>query len=59
MTQAVSRRPVIAEADFDTRAGHVGFMVDRVSMGQSSPVSIIPPVFHIHLLITDAIYLGS
>jgi 3,4-dihydroxy-2-butanone 4-phosphate synthase len=48
MTQAVCRRPVIAKADFDTRAGHVEFMVDRVSMGHISPVIIIPPMFHIH-----------
>ena len=59
MTQAVSRRPVIAEADFDIRAGHVEFMVGRVSLGQISPVIIIPPMFHIHPVITDAIYIRS
>jgi len=58
-TQAVSRRPVIAEADFDARAGHVGFMVDRVSLGQISPFSIILPMFHIHPFITDAMCLRS
>jgi hypothetical protein len=40
---------------FAPRAAHVGFVVDKVALGQiflrilrSSPVNIIPPLFHIH-----------
>jgi hypothetical protein len=33
MTQLVSPRPAIVEDDFDPRAGHVGFKVERVTLG--------------------------
>jgi hypothetical protein len=46
MAQAVSRRPLTAEA-------RVGFVVDKVALGQVfplvlrfSPVNFIPPVLH-------------
>jgi hypothetical protein len=55
MTKPVSRRPVFAEDDFHPCAGHVGFMVDRVALGQIFPVSIIPPMFHFHPFIIGAI----
>jgi branched-subunit amino acid transport protein len=51
MAQAVNRWPLTAE----TRV-HVGFVVDKVALGQVflrvlpfSPASIIPPLFHSHL----------
>jgi hypothetical protein len=50
MAQAVSRRPLTWEAGFAPESIHVGFVVDRVVLGQVflrvlriSPVSIIPP----------------
>jgi hypothetical protein len=53
MAQAVSRRPLTAEARFDFGSVHVGFVVDKVALGQvfprvlrCSPVSLIPPVLH-------------
>jgi hypothetical protein len=53
MTQAVSRRPPTAEARFDSGSVHVGFVVDKVELGQVfprvfrfSPVDFIPPVLH-------------
>jgi hypothetical protein len=49
MAQAVSRRPPTAEAR--VRSVHVGFVVDKVALGQVflrvlrfSPVNFIPPV---------------
>jgi hypothetical protein len=54
MAQAVSRRPLTAEAWVRSRVSHVGFVVDKVAVGQVfprvlrfSPVSfILPPVLH-------------
>jgi hypothetical protein len=50
MAQAVSRRPPTAVARFAPRSVHVGFVVDRVVLGQVllrvlrfSSVIIIPP----------------
>jgi hypothetical protein len=34
MAQAVSRRPLTAEARFDPGSVHVGFVVDKVALGQ-------------------------
>jgi hypothetical protein len=55
VAQAVSRRPVTAETGFSPRAVHVEFVMDKVALGQVSlrvlrffPVSIIPPLLHIH-----------
>jgi hypothetical protein len=51
--QAVSRRPLTAEARVRSRVVHVGFMVDKVALGQVflrvlrfSPVNFIPLVLH-------------
>jgi hypothetical protein len=53
MAQAVSRRPLTAEAGFDPGSAHVRFVVDKVALGQVfpralrfSPVNFIPPVLH-------------
>jgi hypothetical protein len=53
MAQAVSRRPLTAEVPVRFRSVHVGFVVDKVALGQVfprvlrfSPVSFIPPVLH-------------
>jgi hypothetical protein len=55
MAQAVSRRPFTAEARVRSDPGsvHVGFVVDKVALGQVflrvlrfSPVNFIPPVLH-------------
>jgi hypothetical protein len=53
MAQAVSRRPLTAEARVRSRFSHVGFVVDKVALGQVSPrvfrfspVNFIPPVLH-------------
>jgi hypothetical protein len=50
MTQAVSRRPLTAPAQVRAWVNPVGFVVDKVALGQVflqvlqfSPVSIIPP----------------
>jgi hypothetical protein len=50
MAQAVSRQPLTAEARVRAWSIHVGFMVDKVALGQVfirvlrvSPVSIISP----------------
>jgi branched-subunit amino acid transport protein len=50
MAQAVSRRPLTAEAGFAPRSIYVGFVVDKMVLGQVflrvlrfSPVTIIPP----------------
>jgi hypothetical protein len=50
MAQVVSRQPLTAEARLRAWSNHVGFMVDKVALGQVSlrvlrvcPVSIIPP----------------
>jgi hypothetical protein len=52
MAQVVSRRPLTAEARVRSRV-HVGYVVDKVALGQVfprvlrfSPVSFIPLVFH-------------
>jgi hypothetical protein len=34
MAQAVSRRPLIARPGFDLGSDHMGFMVDKVTLGQ-------------------------
>jgi hypothetical protein len=53
MAQAVSHRPLTAEARFDPGSVHVGFVVDKVALGQVfprvlwfSPVNFISPVLH-------------
>jgi hypothetical protein len=53
MSQAVSRRPLTAESRVDPGSVHVGFVVDKVVLGQVvlrvlrfSTVSFIPPVLH-------------
>jgi hypothetical protein len=53
MAQAVSRRPLNAETRVHPGSVHVGFVVDKVTLGQVflralrfSPVNFIPPVFH-------------
>jgi hypothetical protein len=53
MTQAVSHRPLTAEAGFDPGSVHVGFVVDKVALVQAFPrvlrfplVNFIPPVPH-------------
>jgi hypothetical protein len=53
MSQAVSRRPFTAEAQVRSRFVHMGFVVDKVALGQVflqvlqfSPVKFIPPVLH-------------
>jgi hypothetical protein len=53
MAQAVSRRPPIAEARVRSRVIHVGFVVDKVALGQVfprvlrfSPVNFIPPMLN-------------
>jgi hypothetical protein len=50
MAQAVSRRPLTAATRVRARVNPVGFVVDKVALGQVflrvlqfSPVSIIPP----------------
>jgi hypothetical protein len=50
MAQAVSRRPLTA---FDPGSVYVGFVVDKVALGQVfprvlrfSPVNFIPPLLH-------------
>jgi hypothetical protein len=50
MAEAVSRRPLTAAARVRARVYSVGFVVDKVTMGQVfllvlrfSPVNIIPP----------------
>jgi hypothetical protein len=52
MAQVVSRRPLTAEARVCPGSIHVGFVVDKVALGQVflqvlrfSPVNIIPPSF--------------
>jgi hypothetical protein len=51
MAQAVSRRPLTTEARFDVGSVHLGFVVDKVALGQGfsrvlrfSAVSFISPV---------------
>jgi hypothetical protein len=34
IAQAISRRFSTAEARFESRSGHVGFVVDKVALGQ-------------------------
>jgi hypothetical protein len=53
IAQAVSGRPPTAEAGCDPRSVHVGFVVNKVALGQVfprvlrfSPVNLIPPVLH-------------
>jgi hypothetical protein len=53
MAQAVSRRPLTAQVRVGSGSVHVGFVVDKVALGQVlfpstlvSPVSFIPPVLH-------------
>jgi hypothetical protein len=53
MAQAVSRRPPTAEAPFDPKLVHVGFVVDKVALRQVFsriirffPVNFIPSVLH-------------
>jgi hypothetical protein len=53
MAQAVSRRPPTTEAQVDPRPVIVGFVVDKLALGQVFPrvllisiVNFIPPVLH-------------
>jgi hypothetical protein len=53
MAQAVSRQPPTEKARVQSRVVHVGFVVDKVALGQVfppsnsvSPVNFIPPVLH-------------
>jgi hypothetical protein len=53
VAQAVSRRPLTAEARVRPESVHVGFVVDKVALGQVfprvlrfSPVNLIPPMLH-------------
>jgi hypothetical protein len=54
MTNTASRRPLTAEAQFRSQVSPVGFMVNKVVLGQVSlrvlqsyPVIIIPTLLHI------------
>jgi hypothetical protein len=54
MTQAVSRRPLTAEARVRDRSPHVGFVMGKVALGRVCilvlrfyPVNIIPPTVSI------------
>jgi hypothetical protein len=56
MAQAVSSWPLTAEDRIRSRVIHVGFMVNKVTLGhvflrvlRFSPASIIPPLLHINL----------
>jgi hypothetical protein len=49
----ISRRPPTVEVGFDPGSVHVGFLVDKVALGQAFPrvlqfssVNSIPPVLH-------------
>jgi hypothetical protein len=62
MAQVVSCWPVTTEAQVNPRSVHVGFVVDRVTLGQVfhqvlwfSLVSIIDPILCSHSSDTDAI----
>jgi hypothetical protein len=51
------RRP-----SFDPRPVHLGFVVDKVALGHVSfrvlrfpPVTVVPPMFHTRLLVTDIV----
>jgi hypothetical protein len=48
MAQAVSLWPVIAEARFDPGLVHVGFVVDKMALGQvfTHSTSVFPCQFH-------------
>jgi hypothetical protein len=53
MAQAFSRRPPTVEARVRSRVVQVGFVLDKVALGQVfprvlrfSPVTFIPPVLH-------------
>jgi hypothetical protein len=35
-------------SEFAPKVVHVGFVVDKAALGHVFPVSIIPPVLHIH-----------
>ena len=57
MVQSVSRHPLSTETGLNPGPVCVGFMVDQVTLGQVllqvfwySPVSIVPPLLHIHSL---------
>jgi hypothetical protein len=63
MTQAVSCRPLTAEAQTQSKAilrgicgGQSGTGTGFCQSTSVSPVSIIPPILHTHSLITDTIY---
>jgi len=58
VVQAIGRRPHTAEERVQPSPFHVGFVVDQVQLMpvyipalRFSPVSIIPPVIHVHLSI--------
>jgi hypothetical protein len=48
MAQVVSRRPPTEEAGFDPGSVHVGFVVDKVTLGQvfSPSTSVFPCQFY-------------
>jgi hypothetical protein len=54
MAQAVSRRPLTAAAWVRAQVNRVGFVMDKLALGQVflrvirfSPVNIIPPWLHV------------
>jgi hypothetical protein len=57
----VSFRPLTTETGFDPGLVYMGFVVDKVALGQAllpvlpfSPVSIISPILRIHSSVSDA-----
>jgi len=56
MFRAVSRRTLTAVARIESQTSHVGFVTDKVLLGQSSLrvlrfSPVIPPMLHAHSLI--------
>jgi hypothetical protein len=57
MAQAVSRRPLTVEAKFASGSVHVGFVVDKVALGEVFPkVLQFYPVKCISLRLSRCIY---
>jgi hypothetical protein len=60
VAQAVCRSPLNTYARVHLQVNHVGFVLDKVALGEviirilrSSTVSVILPIFHIHSFITS------
>jgi len=56
IAQTLSRRPLTAKHGFEPRSHHVGFVVDKVALGQGfflmrriSPINVNPLMIHRHL----------